>query len=242
VTQWTERGILYVATGELYIELAVRSAESVKKHCGDIRIHLFTDRDTAEFAVFDSTTIIQNPHRRSRLDCFSQTPFQRTLYLDAETCICTDIREIYDVLDRFDIAMAHAHLRNRKAMKEHWRIPIPDAFPQFNSGVILYNKSAPVLDLLNKWKEAYFTAGFRKDQTTLRELLYLSNIRIAVLPPEYNIRFRKYLRVWNKYEAVPKVLHLEKYKYDVDRKINRGLRHTIRRLRRRLVEFIKMFI
>jgi len=197
IQQQDTMGILYVATGEKYIRAAIRSAESARKYCPNIPIHLFADWQNYEFN-FGKTHIhlsnisqIDQPHPRSKVDYLSQTPFDCTLYLDTDTLINSDISGMFQILERFDIAMAHAHHRNSKASFSQWRMDVPHVFPQFNSGVVLYRKTPAVVGLFEEWSSAYKAAGFKHDQTTLRELLWLSNLRIATLPPEYNLRYIK---------------------------------------------------
>jgi hypothetical protein len=45
----------------------------------------------------------------------------------------------------------------------------------------------------------------------LRELLWGSDLRLHILPPEYNIRYERYLSFWDPKEAVPQILHLAKF-------------------------------
>ncbi len=47
----------------------------------------------------DSSTKIHNPHIRSKVDYISETPFQRTLYLDADTRVCEDLTHMFELLD-----------------------------------------------------------------------------------------------------------------------------------------------
>src|SRR5215212_7194081 len=135
------------------------------------------------------------------------------LYMDTDIRVVADISEMFEVLDRFDIALAHAHARNRPETTEVWNIQIPEAFPQMNGGVILFKATPPVLELMREWQAAYHRAGFSKDQVTLRELIWLSDLRLHILPPEYNLRYEKYLSVWRPREAVPRILHFERFKY-----------------------------
>jgi len=204
-------GVVYIATGDKYVRAAVKSAESVKKHCNNIKIHLFSDFRNFCHESIDGFTIIEQPHRRSKVDYLSKTPFERTLYLDSDTRVVDNIEDIFKLLDNFDIALAHAHLRNSPATLEQWKTNIPYSFPQLNGGVILFRMNMKVETLLKHWREAYHTAGFKKDQTTLRELIWNSDLRLSILPPEYNIRYKKFLRIWKNNEAVPKILHLKKY-------------------------------
>ncbi len=206
------RGIIYIAAGEKYVRAANHSARSVRRTCPGLATHLFCDPATAaEADVFDGITEIPDPHRRSKVDYLSRTPFDRTLYLDTDTEIVADIRDIFDVLDRFDVGLAHAHSRNTKSTTQTWREALPGAFPQFNGGVILFRRNPRVQQFLDDWREGYHTAGFGRDQTTLRELLWLSDLRICTLPPEYNVRYEKYLEIWEPEEAQPKILHLRSY-------------------------------
>jgi hypothetical protein len=204
-------GIVYIATGEKYVRATLNSAESVKKHCNNLKVHLFTDLRDFSHENIDGVSMIENPHRRSKIDYLFKTPFERTLYLDSDTRIIDNITDVFSLLDKFDIALAHAHSRNHPATTEQWKNNIPYSFPQLNGGVILFKMNARVESFLKQWCEAYHTAGFKKDQVTLRELIWNSDLRLTILPPEYNIRYKKYLWIWRKNEAVPKIMHLKKY-------------------------------
>jgi len=206
-------GVLYIAVGRCYVKAAIQSAQSVRRWCGGLPIHIFTDAENEASArsTADSWGLIENPHRRSKVDSLMYTPFERTLYLDSDTRICGDIRDVFEVLERFDMAICHAHTRNTAKNQQPWRVNLPYAFPQFNGGVIAYRKTPAVLEFLEAWKRAYHSQPFEKDQVTLRELLWACDLRVAVLPPEYNIRYRKYLWLWSQREAQVKILHLACY-------------------------------
>ncbi|MEL7590891.1 MAG: hypothetical protein AAGU17_06310 [Anaerolineaceae bacterium] len=215
----SEVGILYIATGAKYIKAAMRSAESVQKFCPGLPIHLFANYREYDLKLdqapnpFSSVAEVTNPHRRSKVDYLSATPFDRTLYLDTDTIVNADIRQVFKILDRFDLALCHAPHRNSTVSTSNWRTDIPDAFPEFNSGVFLYKKTSSMLKLLEDWKTGFYEAGFQKDQVTLRELLWLSDLRIATLPPEYNIRYMKYHYIWSRKEATSKIFHLRRLHY-----------------------------
>lgn len=224
-------GVIFVATGD-YALAAVEAAASIRKHSPGLGIQLFTNQRKVATANFDRIVPIENPHVRSKVDYLTLTPFERTLYLDTDIRIVEDIREMFALLDRFDIAAAHAQARNQPSTNELWRCPIPEAFPQLNGGVILYRNSPPVLRLLREWSVAYQEAGFKKDQVTLRELLWLSDLRIATLPPEYNLRSKKYLKVWEPKEARPKILHYARFHTDLGLTSKAAKNRWKRRLKR----------
>lgn len=213
-------GVLYIVTTQenlIYINAAVSSAQSVKQYSPALGVHIFTDANglkhlqSLSHSPVDSTGLIENPHYRSKVDYMAESPFDRTLYLDSDTRVVADITELFELLERFDCAIGHAHNRNFHKTSQIWTVGIPPAFPQYNSGVFLYKNSEKMNDLLKRWSKSFHESGFKKDQVTLRELLWLSDLRLATLPPEYNIRHAKYIRIWTKKEATPKILHMEKF-------------------------------
>jgi len=211
------QGILYITTGKKYIRDALRSAQSARQISPELPIHLFADYQNYDFNFddsphpFSSLGQIDQPHRRSKVEYLAQTPFERTLYLDSDTRLNADVSGIFALLERFDIALAHAHWRNHPITSLQWKDNIPVAFPQFNSGVMLYQRTPAILQLFHEWQVGFNEAGFAQDQVTLRELLWQSDLRIATLPPEYNVRFIKYHYLWSKAEAETKIFHLQKY-------------------------------
>jgi len=215
-------GVVLVATGRVYVEAAISSARSVKKHCGStLSVHVWTDLTEVcqQADTFDSVERIENPHRRSKVDHLWRTPFERTLFLDADTRVVANVSGLFSLLDRFDLCMAHAHRRSHsKSNARPSQLaeaisgpPPPPEFPQLNSGVFLFRRTEAVVSFLKRWQEAFHAASLPKDQVTLRELLWATDLRLYVLPPEYNIRYQKYVELWDAGEAQPKILHMRKF-------------------------------
>jgi len=210
-------GVVFVATGARYIACAENAAKSVRQNMPDIPIALFTnagDLGVALSDVFDQVIELESVHHRSKVDCLMNSPFERTLFLDADIRVLEDVSDLFSLLDNFDIAMAQAHARNRIATRAVWTVDLPDAFPQFNTGVIAVRRTAQTQALFEDWSRSYKEAEFRKDQVTLRELLWLSDLRLATLPPEYNIRYPKNLWLWSKREARPRICHFYRYSFE----------------------------
>lgn len=224
-------GVIYICTGAMFTKAGVNSARSVRMHSPNLLIDIYTDSPSEiPDGIFDMVHLIADPHRRSKVDYMAKTRFDRSLYLDTDTRVVKDISNMFDLLDRFDLAIAHASARNKKSNLEGWRCPVPDNFPQMNSGVMVYRRTPAVMEMLSDWQAAFHTAGFNKDQVTLRELLWISDLRIYILPPEYNVRYAKYIKVWAPNEAEPKILHFASYHHEVG--IVDGLRGWRRHLRK----------
>ena len=57
--------------------------------------------------------LIKPQHIRSKVDFITSSPFKKTLYLDSDTVVVRDITDIFDSLDRFDVAVTHDYARKR---------------------------------------------------------------------------------------------------------------------------------
>ncbi len=187
------RGIVYVATGRKFVDEALISVRSVKKQMPELPVTLFTDLSELIASppegidsVFHLTEVTN-----SCLDKMSplvDSPYEKTLFLDTDTYLCDRVDELFDVLDRYDIAAAHPPFRVQ------YQLPgIPDCFPEPNTGVIVFKKSPGALDVLKRWPEEYKRqmASENKphhDQHSFRAALYQSTARFLVLPHEYNFR------------------------------------------------------
>lgn len=231
------RGVIYIATGNEHIHAALRSAQSVRDTNPHLPIHLFADWRQQKFQ-FDtepgpltSWEEITDPHRRSKVDYMARTPFKNTLYLDTDTRVLCNLDDLFNLLEKFDVALAHAHKRELSHKQKTIRIQTPNSFPQFNSGVFLYRSNAWTDKVLKEWQTWFHETNLPTDQNTLREILWASDLRIATLPPEYNVRFLKYLMLWSKDEARPKILHLPYYKNGLATYIKRWRRRILRRFK-----------
>ena len=140
---------------------------------------------------------------------------------------------MFTVLDRFDLALAHAHHRQRRPEARN-RLDIPAAFPEYNAGVIMYRKTPEVVRMLEEWWRRFQQAAetISHDQVTLREVIWLSDLRVATLPPEYNVRYVKYHLLWSRSEAVTRIFHLKALHKGWLGWSLRGPRRVLRRARR----------
>jgi hypothetical protein len=198
-------GVIYVAEGPGYLDLAIRSARSLKALNVGIAVDLFTDQHV-EPGLFDRVRPIpEGP--TPKLAALPETRFDRTLYLDCDTLALAPLGDLFDILNRFELAVAHDVRRTSALIREGAREAPPYAFPQMNAGVMLYRRSAEMLAFLRDWQARYAEAGKLRDQPTLRDLLWASDLRFYVLPPEFNLRRVTVLDAWEPLDARPTILH-----------------------------------
>jgi len=197
-------GVIYVASGPEYVDLACASARSLRRTNPGVAADIFTD-DAVPPDLFDQVHPLTRPGFRAKLTAMQQTRFARTLFLDADTLVVGPLGDIWTILDRFDCALAH-DVRRASALVQGG-MPTPYAFPQMNSGVLLYRRSPMMLMLLAEWERRYHETQARRDQPILKELLWSSDIRFYVLPPEFNLRRMTELDAWEPLDARPTILH-----------------------------------
>jgi len=188
-----ENGVVYVATGKKFVDEALISVRSVKKWMPELPVTLFTDLQELVSAPPDGvdTVILLENVTKSCLDKMYplvETPYEKTIFLDTDTYLCERVDELFEVLDRFDIAAAHPPFRVQYDI-----IGIPECFPEPNTGVIVFRKNEAAFDVLKRWPEEYKAqqASEKKphhDQHSFRAALYHSTARFLVLPHEYNFR------------------------------------------------------
>jgi|694.fasta_scaffold04389_15 hypothetical protein len=183
-----KKGILYVATGERFLKEACRSAVRVKELMPSVPIALASDLQGPK-ELFDHHLPIMEPKYdfSDKIGPLLSTPFERTVFLDTDTWLCEQVPEMFAILDRYDVAMAHAPMRYTAASEA------PSTFPECNSGVIAFNMNNRTRGLFDLWQKLYQERlknnGVVEDQPSLRDALWQSDISFAALPPEYNFRF-----------------------------------------------------
>lgn len=190
------KGVIYIANGRKYIDEAMQSARSLKDKMPGMHVTIFSNEDIKS-PYFDNVIVTKDdtlsrecPHMAKQI-YIDKSPYDRTLFLDTDTYICSDISDIFDILEKFDIAASHAALRvTRKDSL------VPKTFPELSSGVIVFKKSPEISRLFAEWFSLYkeHRTGIDgkcivMDQPTFREALYRSDAKITTLPPEYNCYF-----------------------------------------------------
>lgn len=191
--------IIYSAFGNNCLNQAAISAKVAKNNIKeDISLILHTEERsvlTDDHQVFDKILRQKKPEAlkykiygfkiKGMIEACKRLNFDYFLFLDTDAVIQkAEALEIFDLLKHFDIAAAHAPCRIAGEKINS----IPDCFPEFNTGVIVFKKN--ILPTLKQWLELYLSEFIKHphDQGAFRNAVYFSNLRIATLPPEYNHR------------------------------------------------------
>lgn len=209
------RGFIFSATGEVYVRLARRAAESCRAHMPDIPIDLFTDQPI-EDEVFDKVHILEDPWKRSKIDAMASTRFRKTVFLDADVFVLDRIDDIFTVLDRFDLCGVHDQLRTTWNAMKIWRTEVPECFPQINTGMIGFRKKKATIELFREWSRVVRENNMWRDQPAFRDLVWESKLRLMILPEEYNYMALHTFKAFSNRNADPKVIHSPKFHFKME--------------------------
>ena len=202
------RGVIYSAVGENFVAEAINSARSSLRF-NHVPHVIFCDPTPPAVADIELRHIRSaGDHFEDKINTIRSTPFSETLFLDTDTYVVSALDDLFHVLTRFDMALAHEATYTATGD----RVP-PDAFAEFNSGVFAYRTSKEITEALDAWLQLYQTwrhtppvPFLRRDdkhydkehpffysaveQHALRRTLWECNVSVCVLGPEYNFRPR----------------------------------------------------
>ncbi|TDL81902.1 hypothetical protein E2L08_04415 [Palleronia sediminis] len=200
-------GFVFAATGDAYRALARRTARNLRAVMPGAQIDLFTDAALFD-PIFDRVHPLSHKGTRPKMEALRESRFARTVYLDCDVVAVAEVSDVFTVLDRADIAGAHEMYGSSPvAMMTHGD-PVPAAFRQINSGVLAIRKSDATRAFLDRWETELETSGLRRDQPVLRSLLWNGDLRLAVLPMEYNMMHTGLLPAMSKRMSAPRLLHI----------------------------------
>jgi len=171
-------GILYIAFGDRFLKEVEYSISTVKKIHPNLSITLFTDKPYRNKNI-DSIILKNLKGTRVKQQYLLDSPYENTLYMDSDTSVVGEIEEIFG---------------------------LPDGFPEYAGGVILFRKSAAISNFFEVWRKNFKIwcdlSGVVKDQPSFRVSLWqCKDLHIHTLPPEFNIRSKNY------HNITPRIYH-----------------------------------
>ena len=139
------RGVIYVVydatgTNKFYNE-CLYSIQTLKKHNPNLPVTVFSDINIKNDLIDNIVLIPRNKvSLRCKTNYMYQSPYDKTLFLDTDTYINHNLDDMFVILDKYDMALAHDFSRKRNyvaaAIPEYNALPY--AFSEFNTGVFLY--------------------------------------------------------------------------------------------------------
>ena len=190
-------GAIYILTqNERYVDLALQSVASLKRVMPDLPVTVLSQFPMS--SLVEQVVRVQ-PTRDGFYDktkLMQKSPYDRTLFIDADIFVVEPFPELFGLLDRFDCAATHEEYVNTDWFNHYPRNDIPSSFPEFNTGILLFKRSPQMDVVLKEWEALYAQHLMEKpdqpinDQPFFRVALYHSEARVATLTREYNCKFR----------------------------------------------------
>jgi len=202
-----KNGVVYIVFGDKYLKKFNFSVKTLKKIHPNLHVTLFTDKHIENKHV-DDIRIINVSGTRIKQYHLYDSPYENTLYIDATSGIVGSIIDIFGLMERFDIACVQDLMRkdNKKSVVYPDYAVIPDGFPEYSGGIILFKKNKAVENFFDMWcrnfKIWYDITGEHRDQPSLRVSLWQCvDLKIHTLPSEFSIRTKQY------HNIVPRIYH-----------------------------------
>ena len=203
-------GFVFATTGALYTDMARRAVRNLRQVMPDAAVDLFTDQEIVDDA-FDRIVPVGDSWFRPKMEALRRSRFERTVYLDSDCVVVNDVGDIFEILRRFDFTAVQHMRRNWPVGRMPTAAGAPRAFPQFVGAVVGIRRNPLTAKLMEDWERTMRETQSPKDQPVLRDLLWDSDLRIHVLPFDYNVHTPAPTLPWmDSSNAAPKILHYSK--------------------------------
>jgi hypothetical protein len=191
-------GAIYIVTHDpRYVGLLASSCASLKAAMPDLPVTVFS-QFPVESPLFEKVVPVVPTeggfYDKARL--MLESPYDRTLFVDADITFLQAVPELFTLLGRFDCAATHEEYLSTDWRNSYPRADIPQSFPEFNTGILAFRRSPAMQHLLSEWSNLYrqYLQGkpgdIVNDQPFFRAAAYSGEARIATLSREYNCKFR----------------------------------------------------
>jgi hypothetical protein len=220
-----DRGVLYLALGESYAKLATDSARTLRLHGYDGPVRVITDAPSHDLVDLECETLVVGSLPSGFASRFHKTQlyrwsFQRTLFLDADTIVISDIAEIWELLRGHDVAMAPDMHPSVADVITHSVNDPTRRGPEYqlmrdlglvdrryyNSGVMLFDQNGRTSKMFNRWHQEWNRFG-GEDQLALVRAIAASGARVSTLDSAWNRRPRAFSSVDEARSAGVRILH-----------------------------------
>lgn len=235
------RGAVYYAVRSArYVEMALRSARSLKRYMPDLPVTLFTDLPDCAITqrgVFQRTfKVVEQLPPVSKLLChnvmsaMAAFPYKISLFVDTDVWVCGDLSEIFDAIEHspldlmLPMVQQYRYIHRLNSIYE--KAGVPDAYPRYATGIVGIEKNSRTAAFVKRWADRYrelceeWTMSTTcSDQVPLRIALHQSpDVRVGALRDCYDYQLYGY------FNRPVKAIHTkgkEKQFQEWEREVNR---------------------
>lgn len=174
-----KRGILYLASGgRSYLGELLTSLHSLRRFERELPVTVFSRFAVpAGLAHCSSRPLTRVEHPlKLKVMALKDSPYEETLFLDTDTTVRGPLGPVFDQLGTHDFAAANSHQADWSVQPARFVALVKPR--DYNTGVLLYRKSGPMLRFLRKWETAVMAqdasdmwAGHHCDQYYFNKLV-----------------------------------------------------------------------
>lgn len=192
----TDAGFFLAAYGRRYLDEALGAVASVRRVMPEWPVTVACDLDDPRLAEWGVNRVALAPPQPGenvflrKVEALALSPYGRTVFLDSDTLLLQPVPELFALLERVPLAAALEW-----ALVSHPvtvdGVELPDAFPEYNTGVIAWRRDPATEALMACWDTCFrrhAAAGVRHDQPAFREALWRCGLVPLTLPANYNFR------------------------------------------------------
>lgn len=209
--QGQSAGIIYMGFGAKAARGILQSITSMKRLGLDVPVAVVGDAKVMGTrsipwegqSPFDATQRPNFQFRAGRVKpfLFALSPFERTLYIDADTEFMSDFSEGFNMLSEYDMlftedALALGQLYNQARAGWEYKMTERDATIEelggdrtlklFNSGVIFFRKTEATEELFCEWQRQWMIWQNWDEQLALRRAIGKCNVKYKALGLDWN--------------------------------------------------------
>jgi hypothetical protein len=194
-----EKGVLYVAYGVKAREQAQNSMQTLRRQMRGIPVAVVSDSELKGADHF-----IQHPEedrgaRTQKTQMYRLSPFEKTLFLDADTELISSPTPGFDLLNYVDLVLGQDV--TRIFIENHWphlnqeevthtrKVIGTGQHMYFNSGVIFFRRNERVQAMMAAWHEEWCRWKMH-DQMALLRAIQRCPVRIAPMRAPWNTHRR----------------------------------------------------
>lgn len=149
-------GYLVVASKKYeYYQLAINALESIKDYYPESNLCLVTEERFCDGReeIADHLVFITESHYRSKLWGMAQTPFDITLYVDADMeCHNEGVKDVFNLLGDNDLMFKDLPEKAWRIFKD---VKFPGGMFTLCGAICLYRNTPLVMEFMNDWYEYY---------------------------------------------------------------------------------------
>ena len=193
-------GVLYIAYGEKAIENVEKSIETVRERLSEkkkaLPIAVITDAEEIKGADMLIRHVDMDLGARNiKTRIYSLSPFEKTLFLDADTEVLADPQHGFDLLDCVDMVIGqdgiqvfnqnqHPHMVHEEMIATKKETGGGE-FSYYNTGVMFFRRNERMRILMQIW-HAEWTRWMRQDQPAMFRAMLSNPVRIASMRNSWN--------------------------------------------------------